>query len=104
MRLTWRPRATQERSDAIDYIAEDNPSAALGQLDRIEEQTDMLLLQPKLGRVGRVKGTRELVISRTPFVVIYRLQGPQHIEILRVLHGSQEWPPAAVSIKKGKRK
>lgn len=74
MRLTWRPQATQERTDVIDYIAEDNPSAALGQLDRIEKQTDMLLQQPKLGRVGRVKGTRELVISRTSFIVIYRLR------------------------------
>lgn len=104
MRLTWRPQATQERTDAIDYIADDNPSAALGQLDRIEEQTDMLLQQPKLGRVGRVKGTRELVISRTPFIVIYRLQGAQHVEILRLLHGSQQWPPAAAPTKKGKRK
>ncbi len=104
MRLTWRPRATQERTDAIAYIAEDNPSAALGQLDRIEEQTDMLLQQPKLGRVGRVKGTRELVISRTPFIVIYRLQAPQHVEILRLLHGSQQWPPTTAPTKKGMRK
>lgn len=104
MRLTWRPRATRERTNAIDYIAEDNPGAAVDQLDRIEEQTDMLLQQPKLGRVGRVKGTRELVISRTPFIVIYRLQGAQHVEILRLLHGSQQWPPVAAPTKKAKRK
>jgi toxin ParE1/3/4 len=104
MRLTWRPQAALERSDAIDYIAEDNPSAALDQLDRIEEQVDTLLQQPRLGRPGRVKGTRELVISRTPFIIIYRLQGTRHIEILRLLHGAQQWPPAAAAARKDRRK
>lgn len=100
MQLTWRPRAAKERGDAIDYIAAEDPGTALLQLDRIEQQTDVLLQQPKLGRIGRVKGTRELVISRTPFVVIYRLSGAQHIEILRFLHGSRQWPPARARSRK----
>jgi toxin ParE1/3/4 len=101
MRLTWRPQARRDRSEAIDYIAERDPIAALSQLDRIEEQTDMLLRHPKLGRPGQVKGTRELVISRTPFVAIYRLLGTQGIEVLRLIHGAQQWPPAAAP-KKGR--
>jgi toxin ParE1/3/4 len=44
-----------------------------------------------MGRPGRVTGTRELVISGTPFVVIYRLQ-EQSIEVLRLLHSAQQWP------------
>jgi plasmid stabilization system protein ParE len=32
------------------------------------------------------------VISRTPFIAIYRLKGAQRIEIIRLLHGSQQWP------------
>jgi len=44
-----------------------------------------------MGRPGRKKGTRELVISRTPFVVVYRAKGPR-IEIIRLLHGAQRWP------------
>jgi toxin ParE1/3/4 len=51
----------------------------------------MLLAHPQMGRPGRVAGTRELVISSTPFVVIYRLQG-QSIEVLRLLHSAQQWP------------
>ena len=53
----------------------------------------MLLQHPKMGRAGRVKGTRELVISRTPFIAVYRLKGTKRIEIIRLLHGSQQWPP-----------
>jgi plasmid stabilization system protein ParE len=44
-------------------------------------------------REGRVKGTGELVISRSPFIVVYRVKG-KRIEILRILHGAQQWPKA----------
>ncbi|MDN5844319.1 MAG: type II toxin-antitoxin system RelE/ParE family toxin, partial [Alcaligenaceae bacterium] len=44
---------------------------------------------------GRKRGTRELVISRTPLVLVYRVR-PRlaKIEIMRVLHTAQQWPPA----------
>lgn len=91
MKLVWTPRARAERINAIDYIAEDSPSAALAQLNRIERQTDMLIPHPEMGRVGRRQGTRELVISRTPFIIVYRVKG-KRIEVIRLLHGSQQWP------------
>jgi toxin ParE1/3/4 len=40
---------------------------------------------PRMGRLGRLSGTRELVISKTPYVVPYRVQG-ETIELLRVIH------------------
>ena len=64
---------------------------AVVQGDRIAEQIDILLQHPQMGRPGRKQGTRELVISRTPFIVVYRLKG-KRIELLRLLHGSQQWP------------
>ena len=100
MRLSWRPQAERDREDAINHIAEEDPLVAIEQLDRIEEQTDVLLQQPKLGRLGRVKGTRELVISRTPFIAIYHLPDAQHVEILRLMHSSQAWPARQAAAKK----
>ena len=103
MELVWLPLARTQRTDAIDYIANESPSAALGQLDEIERQTDMLLEHPNLGRPGRVDGTRELVISKTPFIVIYRVRPrAKRIELIRMLHGAQLWPPAPAS--KGKKR
>lgn len=93
MILKWLLVAINERYDQLDYIALDDPFAAISQDEEIERQTNLLATQPKMGRVGRVKGTRELVISRTPFIAVYRIKG-QHIEILRFLHGAQKWPPA----------
>ena len=93
MVLVWTPRARRAREEVIDYIAEDNPVAALGQLDEIERQTDMLIQHPEMGRPGRVDGTRELVVSRTPFIVVYRVKPlAGRIELIRFLHGAQQWP------------
>jgi len=89
--LVWLKRAIQDRDAQLDYIAEDNPLAAVSQGDRIDEQVDVLLEHPQMGRPGRKQGTRELVISHTPFVVVYRIKG-QRIELLRLLHGAQKWP------------
>jgi toxin ParE1/3/4 len=87
----WLRRALNDRDAQLDYIALDNPLAAVSQGDRIDEQVDQLLQHPQMGRPGRKQGTRELVISRTPFIVVYRLKG-KRIELLRLLHGAQMWP------------
>ena len=91
MKLVWLTLAINQRYDQLDYVALDDPSAAISQDEEIEQQTKLLTTQPKMGRVGRVRGTRELVISRTPFIVVYRIEG-QRIEILSFLHGAQKWP------------
>ncbi len=92
MRLEWTPRARRARAAAIDYVAQDSPAAALTQLDEIERQTEILIEHPEIGRIGRVEGTRELVINRTPFIVVYRISGDV-IQVLHLLHGAQQWPP-----------
>ncbi|CAN5465101.1 type II toxin-antitoxin system mRNA interferase toxin, RelE/StbE family [soil metagenome] len=94
MIIEWLPLALHHRVEQLEYIALDNPLAAADQEDEIEHQINMLAAHPKLGRPGRVKGTRELVIGRTPFIAVYRLVGIQRIQILHLLHGSQQWPPA----------
>ena len=91
MIIRWLPQAHRNQLEQLDHIAQDNPLAAIGQDEEIERQVNMLLEHPEMGRPGRVAGTRELVVSSTPFVVIYRLRA-QHIEVIRVLHSSQQWP------------
>jgi addiction module RelE/StbE family toxin len=59
----------------------------------IRAQVNALRQFPESGRPGRVDGTRELVIDRTPYIVAYRILGDT-VRVLRVLHGSQQWPDA----------
>lgn len=91
MIIEWLPGANQDFESIVEYIADDNPIAAIEQGDEIENQLSLLITHPKMGHPGRVKGTREIVIVRTPYIAVYRIKG-KIIQILRVLHGAQKWP------------
>lgn len=90
MRLVWRPMAVEDRATIMDYIAQDNPGAALELDEEFEAKTDALVSHPKLYKPGRMKGTREMVI-RPNYVVVYR-ETPAEVTILRVLHAARQWP------------
>ncbi|MGO7346538.1 type II toxin-antitoxin system RelE/ParE family toxin (plasmid) [Rhizobium leguminosarum bv. trifolii] len=94
MKPVWRAKAESDRKKAIQFITDQNVGAAISQLDEIERQTDLLIDQPEIDRPGRIDGTRELIISRTSFIVIYRVgQKIKQVEILRLVRGAQKWPP-----------
>ena len=88
----WRPAAIADRKSIIAYIAQDNPQAAIEMGDMLMEKAAMLDQHPMLGRVGRVKGTRELVVHPN-YILIYRIVR-NVAEVLRVKHAAQQWPSA----------
>lgn len=93
MALRWTRRALS-RLDAIgDYIARDNSVAAKRVVARIVAAAEHLRANPSLGRAGRIGGTRELVLGDIPYIIAYRVSDGQ-VEILAILHTSQEWPAA----------
>jgi len=51
----------------------------------------LLIEHPTIGRQGRVKNTRELVVNNTLFIWVYALKD-ETIEIINVLNGAQQWP------------
>jgi toxin ParE1/3/4 len=83
--------AARDWASQLGYIAERNPRATIDMGDAIEAAVARLADHPHSGRPGRVPGTRELVVSGTPYVVAYRVE-PAAVVILRVLHGTQRWP------------
>jgi toxin ParE1/3/4 len=91
MRLLWVRRAERSLEAIADAIAQDNPQVAPTLIMTIRAAAARLLDHPALGRPGRVPGTRELVVSGTPYILPYRVQG-ETVQILHVLHGAQRWP------------
>jgi toxin ParE1/3/4 len=91
VRIEWRPLAQEDVAEIVSYIAAGSPRAAYEIHDRIREAATLLATHTHFGRAGRVKGTRELVISGTPFIVAYRVT-KSAVSILRVLHGARKWP------------
>ena len=91
MRLRWHRQALNDLNGIHDYIAKESPAAARRVVLSIRDQAKLLLQHPAIGRPGRLQETRELVISRYPYIVAYRERGDV-IEILLVVHTSRLWP------------
>ena len=91
MRLEWSRLAQADRDAIFDYIEADSPQSAINVDDHIRTQIEVLAQFPQSGRLGRVEGTRELMIDRTPYIAAYCIVD-QTVRILRVLHGARRWP------------
>lgn len=86
----WKPAALADRRGIIEYIAQDNPLAAIELGDLLIAQAEQLDQHPTSGRIGRVKGTRELVVHPN-YILVYRIVDKM-AEVLRVKHAAQRWP------------
>ena len=91
MKIEWLPEAARNLNTQLAYIGEHNPAAAIDLGDAVEMSVSRLAVFPESCRPGRVSGTRELVVTGAPFIVVYRIE-PAAVVILRVLHGAQRWP------------
>jgi toxin ParE1/3/4 len=91
MKVIWSRRAIQHLAALRDFIALDSEQNAALVADRILTSVALLAKHPEMGRPGRIVGTRELVIPRTPFVIPYRVRN-QQLELIAVFHGRQKWP------------
>jgi toxin ParE1/3/4 len=90
MKVVWSEQARQEWAAQYRFYLERNPDAARRLRQAVMEGAKRLLTHPKIGRPGRVEGSRELVIGGTPFLVVYD-EHPARVEILHVYHGRQNW-------------
>jgi len=92
LRLEWTKPAARQLEHAQDCYHGLNPRAATPMAQRIVDAARRLCDRPALGRPGRVPGTREWVVSRTPYLLVYRERGDA-LEVLHVWHEAQDWMP-----------
>jgi toxin ParE1/3/4 len=89
MRIVWTRRYLRELASIGDNIGERNPRAAARTINDIHSKTERLLsINAFIGRPGEIRGTLELVVPCTPYIVAYRVVAEQ-IEILFVQHGAR---------------
>ena len=92
MRVIWTPEAQQDRSDVWDYIAANNPRAAARMDELFSEAAARLAEHPKLGRPGKIPGTREL-IPHESYRLVYEIER-ETVWVLVLLHTARQWPSA----------
>jgi len=95
LKLIWTKRALRQLIHAQDYIAKDNPAAAQAVAERIAYAAHLLLTQPWIGRSGRIEGTREWVVKKTPYLLVYAIESDL-VQIVAVIHSKQRWPDAVL--------
>jgi toxin ParE1/3/4 len=83
--------AREDLRSIREYIYDNNQATAKKVVAHIVNKIQTLLVvTPSMGRAGRVLRTRELVITKYPYIVSYRVK-ENEIQILRVLHTSRKW-------------
>lgn len=89
--IRWTARARRRLEGIGVHIAANNPVAAARVVEAIALGIERLASAPGRGRLGRIPGTRELVVVGTPYIVAYRVRDDA-IEVLTIQHGAQLWP------------
>jgi toxin ParE1/3/4 len=94
MRVRWTTDAADDLERICDYIALERPDSAQRVAKSVVDRIGELKTFPRIGRSGRVAGTREIAFPPLPYVAIYEILDAQdEVRVLRILHGAQQWPP-----------
>jgi len=91
MRVRWTLAAADDLVDIANYLFEKTPENAARLIREIYGAPSSLKSFPNRGRAGKKPGTRELVMPSLPYVIVYQVRG-ETVNIVRILHGSQQWP------------
>lgn len=85
VKIRWTRLALSDFEQANDYIAQENPESARIIAQRILDATERMRDFPRIGRVGDDEDTREWLVPKTPYLVVYALKDDA-VEILRLWH------------------
>jgi toxin ParE1/3/4 len=98
MRVRWTHKSLADLDSIFEAIALDRPRVAEEVIRTLLAHSERLLAHPRRGRHGRVPQTREMVVPRLPYIVVYELTPSlvgikPEVTVLRVIHGAMQWPP-----------
>jgi len=87
VRIRYTKRALNDLARIEAYTKKHSPGGAARIGARLRDRVDDLLQFPDQAPVGERRGLRQLFVSRTPYIVIYRVR--TDIEIVTIVHVSQ---------------
>ena len=93
MKVIWSAASVRHLQEIVEYLQGESAVRTISNRRRILAAVKRLAQAPNIGREGRIEGTREVVVPRSPYIVVYRLSA-QQVEILGIWHGARQWPEA----------
>ena len=91
MVVRWTPSAADDLQNIANYLFEKTPNHAARIVRELYSVPVSRAQFPNSGRLGKKAGTREWVMPSLPYVIVYQVRAGV-LHIVRVLHGSQDWP------------
>jgi len=94
--IEWTDPAWADIDELADYLIGQEESFQLVEkiVKRILQAPEHLSVMPWSGKPGRVQGTRELLVQKTRYSLVYSVSDTT-VFILRVIHSSRLFPPAS---------
>lgn len=91
MRVNWTKSAINDLEIEANYLSKISPSIEDRFLEHVESSIDLIKEYPELGRIGRVNQTREFILKKFQYILVYLVES-SYIDIIRLLHTSRKWP------------
>ncbi len=91
MNVIWTPEAEQDRTDIWEYISARNAGAAVRMDELFSDAARRLAAHPRMGKPGRIAGTREL-IPHERYRLVYEIDH-ETVWLLALVHTARQWPP-----------
>jgi toxin ParE1/3/4 len=82
--------ATRHLQQILEYLQSESAGGAITIRRRILETVRRVGQMPFSGRVGRIGGTREAVVPRSPFILVYEIS-ERSVAILGIWHAARAW-------------
>jgi toxin ParE1/3/4 len=89
MQVHWT--SADDLENIANYLFEKTPENAARSIREIYAAPSTVKDFPNRGRAGKKEGTRELVMTSLPYVIVYQGRGDS-VHMVRILHGSQDQP------------
>lgn len=90
-KIEFSKKAFEDLESIKKYIYENDELAAQKVVSYIVERIETIIANnPSVGRAGRVLGTRELVLTKYPYIIPYFVKD-DIVYIIRILHTSRKW-------------
>ena len=91
MQVRWTAAAAEDLENIANYLFDNVPEHAARLTRELYNSSSLLKNFPNRGRAGKKSGTRELVVSSLPYIIVYEVAGDV-VHIVRILHAAQRWP------------
>ena len=89
VKIRWTAEAGKWLKDIHDYIARDNPSAAIRVISGIYEKVQILIDFPEIGYKYRSEPEGDIrILLYGHYRIAYLVRNKEYIDILGVFHGA----------------